>query len=331
MFEQLHFIRPDWLWVLIPITLFLFLLWKTKSSHTTWEKICDPHLLNRLLISPAKSSLALPLSLLTAGWFLTIFALAGPSLTKERIPVYQKLDSKVIVLDLSPAMNAKDVKPSRLVRAKYKVKEILKRSKEGQTGLIVFAEEPYIVSPLTKDAKTINSMIPNLTSEIMPASGQKIGRALNFAAKMMQQAGVESGNILLISSGPITASDQNIAQKLSQKGYFTSVLSIGSEEGAPIVEEEGHLLKDSKGNILFSYCDKCGLRELANQGRGNYVEFTNSNTDIDKLFNLESDHSLNALSVDENQTNEQWQDDGIWLVFLLLPLSLIAFRRGWFA
>ncbi len=130
-----------------------------------------------------------------------------------------------------------------------------------------------MVSPLTSDGKTIISMIPTLTTEIMPTNGQRIGRALNYAAKMMQQAGVEKGSILLITPGPVRAADQAAARHFSEKGYATSILGIGSEEGAPLAEGEGNFLKDANGTILFSQCDKCGLQELARQGRGYYARF----------------------------------------------------------
>lgn len=330
MLDDVHFIRPDWLWAFIPMVLIILLLWITQNKNTHWQNICDKHLLDRLLVSKGKSSVVFPLSLLAFGWCAAIIALAGPSFSKAKVPVYQNLDSKIIVLDLSPAMNASDVKPSRLTRAKYKVKELLKKSKEGQTGLIVFAEEPYTVSPLTNDAKTIISMIPNLTTEIMPTNGQKIGRALKYAAKIMQQAGVAKGNFLLITPGPVSSADQEIARQLSVKGYSTSVLGIGSSQGAPVLQEEGNFLKDTKGNILFTQCDKCGLQELAAQGRGLYVDFTNNNADINTLFNKHWNQLTNMEALTENQTSERWQDNGIWFVFLLLPLSLLAFRRGWF-
>jgi Ca-activated chloride channel family protein len=329
MINSVHFIRPYWLWGLIPIFFIILLLWKTRTKNTVWENICDPHLLDRLLISTSKNSKALPLTLLAFGWFVGIIALAGPSFSKVNMPIYQKLDSKIIVLDLSPSMNASDVKPSRLTRAKYKIKEILKNSKEGQIGLIVFADEPYTVSPLTHDAKTILSMIPNLSTEIMPTTGQRIGRALSHAAKIMQQAGIENGKLLLITPGPVKAKDHEIARQLSENGYKTSVLSIGSLEGAPIAEDEGNFLKDAKGNILFSYCDKCGLQELAGHGQGHYMDFTNNNEDINALLGSEVNPLKSIETLNDNLAAERWKDDGIWLVYLLLPLTLLGFRRGW--
>lgn len=90
----------------------------------------------------------------------------------------QKNISRVIALDVSQSMDTTDVSPSRLERAKYKIFDILRRIKEGQVGMIVFSSEPFVVSPLTSDANTIENLVTVINSDIVPVQGHNIYKAL---------------------------------------------------------------------------------------------------------------------------------------------------------
>ena len=103
-----------------------------------------------------------------------IFTLMGPAWTYWHVPVYQKHSARVIALDVSPSMNATDLKPSRLVRAKYKEIDLLKKIKQGDTGMVVFSGLPFVVSPLTHDTNTISSMLSNIDSNVVPVAGYNL-------------------------------------------------------------------------------------------------------------------------------------------------------------
>lgn len=329
LFHYFHFIRPLWFYALIPLFILLLLLNVTQKKYSNWQVVCDKRLLSQLLIHSGKTRSFWLFFLLAVGWLLAVIALAGPSWKKIEEPVYQNTHAKMLVLDLSLAMNATDVQPSRLTRARYKINDLLKQTKDGQIGLLVFANEPYLVSPLTEDAKTIDAMIPNLTTDIMPVGGQDIGRALTLAVKTMQQAGAQSGEIVLISPGPVTERDLEIVAQLKEQGFTTSVLGIGSLQGVPVAREQGNFLQDEKGGILISKLDKKGLQQLASTGNGQYVDFTNNNKDIEKLTKIDLHEQLNMEVKASKQQSERWQDDGRWFVILLLPIALLGFRRGW--
>ncbi|MCB1776756.1 MAG: VWA domain-containing protein [Candidatus Competibacteraceae bacterium] len=158
---EFHWLRPAWLWALLPLALMVWQLLRQSSGASAWEKQCDPHLLARLLVRRTPHH-RLPLLLLTVSWVLTVIALAGPVWQKLPQPVFQTQAARVMVLDLSPSMNASDLRPSRIDRARFKMLDLLARFREGQTGLVVFAEEPFVVAPLTDDTKTIAALLPAL-------------------------------------------------------------------------------------------------------------------------------------------------------------------------
>ncbi|MDE5020693.1 VWA domain-containing protein, partial [Francisella tularensis subsp. holarctica] len=97
-----------------------------------------------------------------------------------------------------------DVSPSRLERAKYKIFDILRRIKEGHVGMIVFSSEPFVVSPLTSDANTIENIVTVINSDIVPVQGHNIYKALKKSEQLIEQAGVQQGQIILITdSSPL--------------------------------------------------------------------------------------------------------------------------------
>ncbi len=100
-------------------------------------------------------------------------------------------------------MDARDLKPSRLQRARFKLLDILAKSREGRTALVVFGGEAHLVSPLTDDSDTIAAMIPALSVDIVPAAGDSLLPALKLAAELLERGGGNGGEILLISDGDL--------------------------------------------------------------------------------------------------------------------------------
>ncbi len=328
--ENFHFLRPEWFYALLPLAL---LFWRLRHRHAqkgSWSQVCDAHLLPHLLVQPETNKRLqwLPLLLLALGWFIAIVALAGPAWEKQPQPVFQTSDSRIIVLDLSRSMDSEDIKPSRLTRAKHKVLDILKQSKEGKTGLIVFSNQAYVVSPLTQDAATIAAMIPALGSEIMPRQGSRPELALEKADQLLAHGGAVDGDIILITDG-INDAAIDVAKSLQSKGRRISVLAVGTEQGAPIPTEGGGFLKDSQGAIVVPRLDRGALQNLANQGDGVYTELRADDRDITTLLAGSSQQQHLDKSEEMQQTTDTWREEGPWLVLLLLPLAALAFRRGW--
>jgi Ca-activated chloride channel family protein len=144
-----HFLRPEWLWGLLPLVGLLVLLVKRGANAHVWESVCDSHLLPHVLVGTTGAKSCSPIILLGLGWTLTLVALAGPVWSQLPQPVFRAESALVIVLDVSRSMDAQDVAPSRLTRAKHKILDILQARQEGQTGLVIFAGESFVVSPLT--------------------------------------------------------------------------------------------------------------------------------------------------------------------------------------
>lgn len=327
---EFHFLRPWWLLMILP-AIVLLVLWlkRGRVGHSNWEKYCDAHLLEQLLVkSTVKDSLTLPL-IVFISWLLAILALSGPTWSKYATPLYQKNSARVIALDVSPYMNANDVAPSRLQRAKYKVLDLLKAINEGQTGMVVFSGAPFVVSPLTSDNNTIASMVPILDSSIVPVAGSNIGLALEKAAQLLAQGGFNSGQIILLTASPVTEEDNKIAAKLAKDGYDTDILAIGTANGGPIANPNGGFVSDDKGNIVLAKLDSHKLEQLATSGAGVMVDFTSDDSDITSLLQQLEQHRQSFQPSLSRESKTLWKDQGYWFIWGLIILSAFIARKGW--
>jgi Ca-activated chloride channel family protein len=324
-FDAMHFIRPLWLY-LLPLVVILPWAWKrTLRPSGDWSKVCDPHLLRWLSVKqvneqgkphgPWLGGLAL---------LIVILALAGPSWQKLPDTSFSARDARVIAVDLSRSMLAGDLRPDRLTRARFRLADLLVSTTEGQTGLVAYAGDAYIVAPLTSDTNTIANMLPALRPDIIPVAGSRADLALDMAASLLERSGHIRGEVLLVTDSA-DSRDAARARELRDKGIITSVLAVGTPDGAPIPSGSG-FVSDRAGNVVIARMDRAALRSVADAGGGKYTELGPDS--IASSLWLEQDG--NEFARRDDALGERWKDAGPWLVLLLLPLALAGFRRGLF-
>ncbi|MGB5474131.1 MAG: VWA domain-containing protein [Gammaproteobacteria bacterium] len=326
--EQFHFLQPLWFLALLPMALLLWWLPRAGTAGSDWQQACERHLLPYLLDKPVQALSHLPLWLLAAGWLMAVVALADPVWQKQPQPVYRSQDAVVVVLDLSRSMLSSDLTPSRLERARFKVAEILKQRKEGQTGLVVYAGDAFTVSPLTNDARTIQSLLAPLNPNLMPVQGGRADLGILQAGELLKQAGLNRGDILLIADDYTDPHTQDAAADLLHQGYRLSVLGVGSDRPAPIPDQQGNFVRDSQGQVVMPALDVAKLRQLASAGGGRYTTITVNDADLAQVLPASS-QALDSRPQGTEQATDLWRSEGPWLVLALLPLAALAFRRGW--
>lgn len=328
MVDTLHFIRPWWFLALLPSVVIVYLLVKYSSKSNNWSKYCDPHLLEHIIIgksSKGKKPL-LPIFFLIV-WSLFVVALAGPSWKHQNIPTYQKNISRVIALDVSQSMDTTDVSPSRLGLAKYKILDMLKRITEGQVGMIVFSSEPFVVSPLTSDSKTIANLVKVLSTSIVPVKGYDMAKALSKSSELLIQGGAGEGQVVLITDSTPTDKAIEQANKLAQKGITVDVYAIGTPKGGIAKDKDGNYIKDSSGKIQYFGVNLQGLRKLAKAGDGKLITLTANNNDVKALIQ-DIQNDVKTKESKQSSANTFWQDEGVYFIWALGLLSVLVFRRG---
>lgn len=324
--ETFHLLRPWWLLALLPLPWVAWRLWRGTTAGGGWEKVCDPALLRFLRGEAPPATRRYALGLLGLGWVLGVIALSGPAWEQLPRPVFESSQSRVLVLDLSRSMLAADVKPDRVTLAKFKLLDIARRNEEGQTALITYAGDAHVVSPLTTDGKTIENLVKTLSPDLMPVPGSNPAAALRLAGELLKQAGVENGEIILLTDGARGALDA--AAALRAEGARVSVLGVGTPQGAPIPLAKGGYLKDDQGAIVMPKLDGARLQALAHAGGGRYAALGRDERDIAYLLATPSSDQLRQ-SDQEQLREESWREEGPWLLLAVIPLAALGFRRGW--
>jgi Ca-activated chloride channel family protein len=303
-----------------------------KLAHQAgnWSKVISAELLPFLMQSDAQGENRLTRSFMmgAAGcWLLFCLALAGPSWNQLPQPVHKEDAALVLMLDLSPSMLAEDVAPSRLIKARYKMIDILKARQQGFTGLVVYGGEAFTVSPLTEDGNTIISLIPTLHPGLLPVYGSNTEDGIDAAMDLIKNAGYQQADILLLTDGVSRAAFGDISSQLKSRNIRLHILGVGTAEGAPIPMGNGGFVKDKNGSILLPKLDSSALRQLADLGGGKFVSMSNDDSDINHLLQAVASDFPTTTEV-RDQTFDVWEDYGYWLILLLLPLLLASFRKG---
>ena len=330
-FADFHFIRPLWLLALIPLGVLLWLMARRKVGACSWETVVDTNLLPYVLMSKTGQDRSWPLYMIGLSGVLGICALAGPSWERLPQPVFKETSALVIVLDLSRSMDATDISPNRLARARFKIADILSQRKEGQTALVVYAGQAFTVTPLTDDTATISSQLGALTTDLMPSQGSRADLAINQAGELLKQAGLTRGELLVVADGVSETHTIEVVKRQARDGYRTSVLGMGSVEGSPIPLEGGGFLKDANGDIVVPKLDESQLLRLAHAGGGIYRSVRVDDGDISDLLTFAGPEPLQAKATETGLQADVWREEGPWLLLLVLPLAALAFRRGYLA
>lgn len=325
-YADFHFLRPEWL-IILPFMLGLIFLFKTQLlSSGNWRKLVEPELIPYVLSRHQLQEKKYKWWLISMTIILTLIALAGPTWERLEQPAFRMDQSLVVALDLSRSMNAQDINPDRITRARLKVLDILKRRQSAQVALIVYSANAFTVTPLTTDSKTIASLVGSLDTKIMPSRGSYPAAAIDKGMQLLKQAGVINGEVLLVTDGGSTSAAMASAKKLKEEGYSLSILGVGSLNGAPIPQEDGGFITDRNGQIAVAKLAMEDLMELSRIGGGKYVSLTADDRDLDSLL---SNRITSSSQGDQSLTTDQWNEFGPWLLLIIMPIASFSFRRGW--
>jgi Ca-activated chloride channel family protein len=316
LLQTLHFLRPDWLWALLALPA-LWVLWRVRQRRSSvWRKVVDPHLLAHLLEAGGRTARG-SAWLGALGYVIAVLALAGPSWRQSEQPLWQSKAPLVIALDLSSAANASDLPPSRLLQARAKLATLLREREGGQVALVAYAGEAFTVAPLTDDAANVALFLDALEPDVMPVDGQNLRPAIDISVRLMQQAGFDRGDILVLGDHA-SGADVRAATAALAQGFRVSALGVGTAAGAPY--------RDRGGRIVRARLDASSLLALARAGGGSYTAITPDAGDLRALGVLQAEAAASGATRGEKAL--AWHDEGYWLLLPLMLVALFAFRRG---
>lgn len=322
-----HLLRPFWLLILpLPIWL-LWRLWHRQRQIGRWQRLLPEAFHAALLTRGRLRNSRRPWLVLGAAWLLACLALLGPSWQQAEQPRLSRADPLVVLLDTTPAMLAADVQPNRLEQAKRKILDLLQARQDAQTAVIAFAGSAHVLVPLSNDIATTQNLLDALQPALMPEAGHRADLAVQRGLELLEQGANGRGRLLLIGSSLNQQERDAIGMSLGENGQRLLILGIGTEQGAPIAQEDGSFLKDDEGAILIPRLNERTLRRFAAELGGRYQGARIDDTDLRSLGLLERNGEL--LNQADTTQLDTWLDQGYWLLLPLLLLAACAGRRGW--
>ncbi|NND77907.1 MAG: VWA domain-containing protein [Flavobacteriales bacterium] len=222
---------------------------------------------------------------------LLCIALINPKYGQDEIEAKHEGIELMLCLDVSNSMKSEDIKPSRIQKAKRSIKRLIDKLHGDKVGLIVFAGEAYVQTPMTTDYAAASMFLSNVGPGIVPKNrqGTAIGAAIELALNSFPKESESKRAIIVITDGENHEDDAIIAAtEARDAGIVVHTIGMGSLEGAPIPIFKGKkrigYQKNNSGETVVSKLDEGNLREIAAAGDGVFVRATERETGLDLLL-----------------------------------------------
>ncbi|MFV0301461.1 MAG: VWA domain-containing protein [Paracoccus sp. (in: a-proteobacteria)] len=293
--ELFHFLRPWLLVLLLPVGLIWWRVRRRMRRGALTDAGIAPHLARAMTVGGAGSGRIAPIDGVALALALACLGAAGPTWSRVPDPFVAQTAPLVIALKVTPSMQGTDLAPSRLERAKQKIRDLLELRAGARTALVAYAGTAHAVVPMTEDPNVLQPYLEGLWVDVMPDEGNATGAALDLAQAIMARESAPGG--ILFVTDDIAAPD--VALLNAAEGAAVAVLAM---------------LPEGTGSA--------GIEQLTIPVR----QVTLDDTDIAAL-----DRQLNAAyrRALADQGDQPWDDRGWLLAWPMALLALIWFRRGW--
>jgi Ca-activated chloride channel family protein len=326
--SRFHFMYPYWLLALPPLVALAVWLARHRGRDGAWPRLLDGELLSLLKLNEGGAGRS-PWLLIGLVWTLAVLALAGPTWQRQITPAYRAPAAWIVALEVAPSMDAADVPPSRIARARYAIDDLLSAAHDARVGLVAFAGDAYTVAPLTSDVTTIRNLAQPLAPSLMPESGDRLAPGLEEAAHLLQASLGTDRQVIVLTDGFTDAAQAlSTAQRLHSQGIKVNVVGVGTGSGAPAPDGNGGFVRDASGQVVLTRLDSDLLQRLANAGGGRFVPLSALPQLVGDLQHAGS-RTMTAGVAAPKVKLTSWLNDGVWLLPVLLLLAALIARRGW--
>lgn len=332
--EIFRFAHPDYLYLLaiVPALAFIHLFFAIQRKKAL-EDFGEMRLLEHLMPDVSRKRPVLKFYLLLLAFVAIVFTIAGPQFGTKLETVKRKGIEIMIALDVSNSMNARDIEPTRLERAKLAISRLVDRLSNDRIGMVVFAGQAYVQLPITTDYPSAKMFLSGINTDMVTTQGTAIGSAINLCVNSFTQQEGVNRVILVISDGENHEDDAvKAASAAMDKGIKVFAVGMGSPKGSPIpvsINQPNDFIKDRDGNVVISKIDEATLKSIAAAGQGAYIPANNIREGINNLLN-----ELSALEKSELEAkvytdyNDRFQYVAFLVLLLLLAELFIMERKS---
>jgi len=308
----------------------LFFAWTGRLRRRRLEGFAQAALLAKLAPGVWSRSELLRDLLRVGALAALIVALAGPRYGFHWEKVRREGIDLLIALDTSNSMLARDIKPSRLERAKLAVLDLLSLLKGDRIGLVVFAGTAFLYCPLTLDYGAFTEALRAVEVGIIPRGGTSLARAIEKAAEGFAGRQGRRAALVLITDGEDHEGDaQQAAARAAEMGIRIFVVGMGTEEGELIALPgkggQERFLKDREGKVVKTRLDRATLEKVAEAGGGVYLQASEGAVGLDEVFR-EHIAKMEKAEVESSiaQRHEQRFQIALAVALALLAIEAVA-------
>lgn len=315
------FLHPEFLYYMMPPLFILFALLLTqKEQHA---EFFSQEVMQKLRVSSNTLTQKARNALFFLMGFFMIIALAQPAIKEGTALVKAKSADIMVALDISDSMLAPDIYPNRLEAAKLKVLTLLEEAPNERIGIIAFAKNSYLVSPLSFDTAAVAFLLRKLDTSSITEQGTDFLSVLDVVSKTQKNDGKKY--LLILSDGGDKDDFFKEIEAAKKHNITVFVLGVATQKGAPIKLQDGTLVKH-KGEIIISKLNE-KISDLALKTGGVYIQSTTSSDDIKKMF-----QEITGISEERELKSEEIQKHkplfyyplGVALLILLIATSSLG-------
>ena len=316
---------------IIWVAYFYMRLWQRKKQ----KKYFDQKLMEKVVVEKSKFKPFLKLILLTLSLLFLILGMTNPKIGTKLETVKREGVDIVFAIDVSKSMDAEDVPPSRLEKAKRLISNIIDHLVSDRIGIIAYAGEAYPLLPITTDYAAGKIFLQNLTTDLVSSQGTAIDDAIDLATTYFDEE--DTNKILIIISDGEDHSQKAIdaAKKAAQQGITIFSIGVGTRKGSVIpIKRNGNLYgykKDKNGETVITRLNDQVLKQIAQVTNGKYIDGNNTK----EVVNFITD-ALKKMDKKEFETTKfsEYKDQFQWflaagLFFLVLYILVLERETQW--
>ena len=314
------------------IFLLLLIIWvKGEKTHNkVWIKMTP--VLKEKLFSRLDINLKYWKNQLTIiGLLFLIFSAAGPQIGTRVAPIERKGVDLVFAVDVSESMNAEDIKPSRLEKAKFEISQIINQLKGDRIGIIVFAGSSHLYLPLTSDYEASQLFLDALDTKMIPNQGTDLSTALKTAMNVFNNEDDKFKVMVLVTDGEDHEGEAiELASTALNNGIITHAVGVGTVKGSLIPINNGssnNYKRNKNGTLITSKLNENTLIELASAGGGIYSRFNNRDSKYKEIMSAIDNMEKRSIETHIYSEYEDRYQFFATISFLFLTAGLIMPTR----
>ena len=328
----MYFVQPEYFYLLfLLIPLVLLAQWGYRSRRRSQRQFAQVPLLKALKPEASTLRRIVRNGLMLLSIACLVAALARPQLQERKEnPGEAKGIEAMIALDISNSMLAEDLSPNRLQFAKLTIHRLLDYLAESKVGVVVFAGNAYMQLPITTDLAMAKKMVDDANPDMLSNQGTAIASAIDLSLGSFSDRHDVGKAIILFTDGENHEGDAlEAAKKAKSQGVKVYTIAVGSEEGAPIPQDNGYLM-DEEGKMVLSKSNPQMCKEIAQAGDGGMLVGKSVSSLSSKIY----DELKKLPQAVVNASTETKHELFGWFVFaallLLVAMECIQLRKNRF-